>query len=544
MAYFSLLYESEQAEQSIKTKSRNQLFTSLHPEIEREYEFIGSKMVLSTKNTVKNDIKCPAFFKDLNMDQVIKKIIIDDSDTELMSIFYDFLLDYDTIIYRHDIFKDLDNIDIYNSIQNYQSSIYTVYRLIQHEKEANHPLQKNKYILDALVLYQTSILTIISRLSCFTLSDGMRKLVATLTEYSTSHSFLELRKKSLSLLERIESIYYTLTVSPDKILVNFNKKEFDFNEYIKSLFKSNQNTGTDISFFRQLYLSDLELRIAGIIYKKEKELFLECEQFINSINQLISPLTTKIHNELKFYVACHDFFTAMKVKNYIFTYPVILDEKKIQIKGLYDISLALKSCNSSEVITNDFELTSEESGAWITGANQGGKTTFARSIAQIIYMAQLGLPVPASNVNFPLFNGILTHFPSEENVKTRNGKLKEELLHIKEILNYIRTGNCFLILNEPFSSTTTADAYDMCNLLIDTLLRNNSTVICVTHIPKLAHNRHGMISLGTDIVNNADHSRTYRIIPKEAASTSYAYDIANKYQLTYQQIKERIGNEH
>jgi hypothetical protein len=53
----------------------------------------------------------------------------------------------------------------------------------------------------------------------------------------------------------------------------------------------------------------------------------------------------------------------------------------------------------------------------------------------------------------------------------------------------------------------------------------------------------GMISMATKLDDNPDHIRNYRILRKEAELTAYADDIARKYQLTYDNIKGRLGHE-
>lgn len=69
----------------------------------------------------------------------------------------------------------------------------------------------------------------------------------------------------------------------------------------------------------------------------------------------------------------------------------------------------------------------------ITGSNQGGKTTFLRSIGLAQLMAQSGLFVAAESFQCCLHTGIFTHFPNEEDQELRYGLLEEELCKLNHI---------------------------------------------------------------------------------------------------------------
>lgn len=106
--------------------------------------------------------------------------------------------------------------------------------------------------------------------------------------------------------------------------------------------------------------------------------------------------------------------------------------------GLYDLALA---CAGHKVVSNEMEFGWEERFYVLTGPNQGGKTTYARSLGQLVYFAKMGLDVPAVSAGVYRFTDILTHFSVEESIETGRGKLKEELTRLAPMMAFQSGGN-------------------------------------------------------------------------------------------------------
>ena len=98
-----------------------------------------------------------------------------------------------------------------------------------------------------------------------------------------------------------------------------------------------------------------------------------------------------------------------------------------------------------------------------------------------------------------------------------------------------------IIVNELFSSTTSLDAYVMGKRILEYFASLDCIVLYVTHIYELSSINHKVVSLTASVdLSVSKATRTYKILRKPADGFAYAHSIAEKYHLTYKEIKERI----
>ena len=115
-----------------------------------------------------------------------------------------------------------------------------------------------------------------------------------------------------------------------------------------------------------------------------------------------------LRTELTFYIGCLNLHEQLvkKAEPACFPMPAASGERRRSFHGLYDVCLALSV--AQKVVGNDVNADNKDL-VIITGANQGGKSTFLRSIGQAQLMMQAGMFVPAEIL---LFRGMQRHFHS------------------------------------------------------------------------------------------------------------------------------------
>jgi len=166
----------------------------------------------------------------------------------------------------------------------------------------------------------------------------------------------------------------------------------------------------------------------------------------------------------------------------------------------------------------------------ITGANQGGKSTFLRSVGVSQLMMRCGMFVPADSFCSSMCHGLFTHYSREEDARMESGKLDEELGRMSDIVDMLRPGS-WVLLNESFASTNERDGAEISRQITRAFLEKSIKVFFVTHLYDFAHNLHEQ-RLENSVFLRAermdDGRRTFRLAEGEPLQTSFGEDLYNE----------------
>jgi DNA mismatch repair ATPase MutS len=116
----------------------------------------------------------------------------------------------------------------------------------------------------------------------------------------------------------------------------------------------------------------------------------------------------------------------------------------------------------------------------VTGANQGGKTTFLRSLGLAQLMTQCGMFAPAARLRINVVRGLFTHFKCEEDAAMKSGKFDEELSRMNRIVELL-TPNALLLFNESFAATNEREGSEIARQIVAALLERSHKVAFVSH---------------------------------------------------------------
>lgn len=234
---------------------------------------------------------------------------------------------------------------------------------------------------------------------------------------------------------------------------------------------------------------------------------------------------TSLRSELAFYVGCLNLADRLTAKGDTFCFPVPArrGELVLNARGLYEVCLALSI--DTRPVANDVSADGKTL-LMMTGANQGGKSTFLRSLGLAQLMMQSGMFVAAESFTANVGDGVFTHFKREEDAAMECGKLDEELNRMSQIADVITPGS-LLLCNESFAATNEREGSEIARQVIRACTEAGVKVLFVTHLYDLANSLYfqrldGALFLRAQ--RGGGGRRTYRMIPGEPLPTSYGQD--------------------
>lgn len=220
----------------------------------------------------------------------------------------------------------------------------------------------------------------------------------------------------------------------------------------------------------------------------------------------------------------------------------------MKVTGFYNLKLALflqrDREQRDEIVTNDLIFDASHRQYILTGPNRGGKTIFTQATGILYLLAQAGIYVPAQQMTFVPVDHIYTHFPADENQTVALGRLGEEAKRIHAIMEHA-TGNSLILLNESLSTTSFSEGLYLARDVVRALNYMGAKVIFNTHMHELATDLE-KLSTGTDnsivslVMKIEGQKRSYRAVIAPPTGSSYARDIAQKYGILFDHMKQVI----
>jgi DNA mismatch repair protein MutS len=170
---------------------------------------------------------------------------------------------------------------------------------------------------------------------------------------------------------------------------------------------------------------------------------------------------------------------AIATKTFQFTFPEFSDDihPSVEIKSLYHILLPMP-------VSYDVHLNKESNFFFITGANMAGKSTFIKAVGTAVFLAHLGMGVPAKEMQLTLFDGILSNINVVDNIAKGESYFFNEVQRIKNTILKINDNKKWLVLiDELFKGTNVQDAMKCSSTVIKGLLKISSSLfILSTHL--------------------------------------------------------------
>jgi DNA mismatch repair ATPase MutS len=486
----------------------------------------------------------PACFPDLNLNQVVDAILQGRADYNLAPFFYAALDDLEVIRYRQEALRDLQNEAWLTQVKSFSEQMARARRYLGLIEKLDFDLHKQGWLLESVLTYCAAVRQLEKAIGATQVkSQAFLALQKYVEAYTRSSEFQVLLEDAQKVQAALTAVRYSILIQTGRFSVRRYDNETDYSIEVEKTFeKFKQGAVKDyrVEIYEGSGMNHIEAKILEFVARLYPEPFVMLEQFCQVHSAFMDATLRRFDREVQFYVAYLDYLATFKHKGLPFCFPEVSESREIFARETFDLALAGSLTFSNEpVICNDFELHEPERVIVVSGPNQGGKTTFARTFGQIHYLASLGLLVPGRTARLFQFDRIFTHFEREEDIRNLSGKLQDDLQRIHNILQSA-TPRSILILNEIFSSTTLEDALFLSREIMTRLLALDALGVWVTFIDEMASFSEKTVSMVSTVSPENPAERTFRIIRKPADGLAYALSLAEKHRLTYEHIKERI----
>ena len=460
--------------------------------------------------------------KDLGLDIIIEEMSNGEEATKeiVTQVLIQPLTDQSEIIYRQEIVKDaLENINLFKVLNKLANDVIESKRRALFwimNKKPSSVLFSNVRMLEILIDHLLELKRILENPG-HVHSQGLKKLIEH-TKTTLTQDYVDQLKQLLKTLEFREMMSFSAKLGVANSLSNFVLRLKEHKGSLIKIFSKDRGYSftideRDEAGFRAL--SDIKDRVLVDIAKMVHTATMSVLRFFETLKE-----------ETSFYIAANNLYETIKNKGYWICLPEINNDfPQRNVESLYDLSLMLVTNN--KIVPNDLYQKGELI-TFIVGANQGGKTTFLRSLGIAQIMFQSGLFVPAKSFSSHICSDIFTHFKKEEDINLESGKLDDELKRMDTIAKRIKP-RALILQNESFASTNEQEGSEIATHILKAFKENNIEVFYVTHMYTLAKaflKKQGVNYLVVEVDNEG--KRTFKVKPGKPQSTSFGKDLFYK----------------
>lgn len=414
-------------------------------------------------------------------------------------------------------------------------------------------------------------------------SQGLGKLLSYFENISKSGEYAHLKECMAELHRALENRIRSVTVA-----INFDEEMKPISAGVTGY--SDKPAGTKPSLFDKILYRGAQFPenvIKGKLYTKyvptksiakeedineiDKAVFSELEKitdrYIRTLSEALSSYKKisfeeiyAVESHLDFYGGAVRFIEGAKAREIKMCRPKILPPKsrRAHIKGLFDAAF-YKRISSAEhdkkgdalIVRNDISFDDNARFYILTGANNGGKTTFVRAVGICQLLAQAGLYVPAEECEISICDFIYTCFPKEEKIGINSSRFTTEIKEFTEI-SKTATDKSLLLMNESLQSTTPKECVDIASELTRIFAIIGVKGIFATHLTDIAF-MCGEINSDPDVrsklksivveINEQTGERKYKVSEGMPTQISFAKSVFQKYGIDISRIREKSKRE-
>lgn len=485
----------------------------------------------------------PACLADLHLDHVFTAILGGRAEYHLEEELWSPPGSAAAVAYRQEAMRDIEREAVGAAVREFTDRMRTVRGGLARSAGYEHPVQQHTTHLETAHAYVAAVRGFADRLAAAEpQSRAMTSLATRLADLTRSVGFAALADDAARTQAALDGVVYRLHVSNDRVRVTrATGHEHDYSAEVLAVFDrfgSAAEPRPPSRVDEAAAMNHVEEGVADRVAALYPQEFGLLEQFATRHHAFVDPGVRAADRELQFHLAGLWFAARLRAAGVPVCWPEVSEtDRSIDLVASCDPALALEQ--PDQLVLNDAQARGDERILVVTGPNQGGKTTFARMLGSVIFLASLGFPVPGQRARLPLPDHVLTHFARAEDLADLRGALDDDLVRLRDILA-AATPRSLVILNEVFTSTTVSDAAQLSRRTLDLLRETGCTGVWVTFLTELAE-LPGVVSLVSQVAEDDPTVRTFRVVRQPAGGPTWAETLALAQGLDRESLRRRLA---
>jgi DNA mismatch repair protein MutS len=185
-----------------------------------------------------------SYARDLNLDQVVAAVAGDREERELITeTLYGHLRDADTVRYRQEVFRDLEDPALLGEIQRFADQMAEVGAHLRQLASMQYRYQREGWLLDAAAIYCAAVRSLAAHLALAPAQLTSRPLLAFrdyLADYAASAGFTGLARDTSDAKDALGRIRYCTRIRGDRVEVTRYDGEADYSAVVLNTFASSR----------------------------------------------------------------------------------------------------------------------------------------------------------------------------------------------------------------------------------------------------------------------------------------------------------------
>ncbi|HVK49267.1 MAG TPA: hypothetical protein VM488_15510 [Pseudobacter sp.] len=224
----------------------------------------------------------------------------------------------------------------------------------------------------------------------------------------------------------------------------------------------------------------------------------------SSLNQVMEDVLHFIY-QLDLYIAVGN---VARAKGFIYAQALPPERNILKATGLAHPCI-------EGAVGNNINMQEEQNVIFLTGANMAGKSTLMKSVGIALYLAHMGFPVAATQMEFSVREGLYSSINVADNISLGYSHFYAEVVRVKQAAEAASSGKRLLLMfDELFKGTNVKDAFDGTLAVTEAFAKYQDCLFIVsTHI----------IEVGEELSRNGNIRFAYMPTIMEGSRPRYTY---------------------